>query len=217
MAPSSLRLVHAHLNLCRNPFGELPDDQKAALAVVDLERFVGRLARPGFAVEFVGSRGRGKTTRLHVLRQHFPDAPLVGFARPPRLFWPPRPPERGPPVIFVDDGQFLSPRQRRRLLGRPASFVIATHESFAASFVARGLEYESLEVGGLSVELLGEIVDRRIEWARRAPGPVPTVAPAALAALLDWHGDNVRAIEHHLYEVFQALEELTCVTVRHLD
>jgi len=67
-----IALPFAHLNLRRNPFGELDLSQRAALAVVDVDRFVRRLAQPGYAVQFTGDRGRGKTTHLLAILRHFP-------------------------------------------------------------------------------------------------------------------------------------------------
>ena len=60
-------LAFAHLNLRRNPFGEPLRAERGELAVADrsmLEEWVERLQRPGFAVQFLGGCGRGKTTHL---------------------------------------------------------------------------------------------------------------------------------------------------------
>jgi hypothetical protein len=60
---------------------------------------------------------------------------------------------------------------------------------------------------GLDVTRLRGIVERRIDWARRAPGPVPEVSDDALRALIRRHGDDVRAIEGTLYEAIQSMKE----------
>jgi hypothetical protein len=208
---STLSLPFAHLNLRRNPFGEASPEERGGLAVVDVERFVPRLANPGFAVEFIGDCGRGKTTRLRALWDRLDRPPFLRVAEEPRGF---RAPDAS--VIFVDEAQFLSARQRRKLFGRRSSFVVGTHVSLAPAFEQAGLCYESAPVGGVDVELVGRIIARRLEWARRDSGPVPGVSKPAIEALIERHGDDLRAIEHHLYEVFQRLEEICDVEMRHL-
>ena len=63
----TLNLPFAHLNLRFNPFGEATPEERAKLAVVDIERFAQRLCAPGFAVQFIGEHGRGKSTHLLAL------------------------------------------------------------------------------------------------------------------------------------------------------
>src|SRR5690554_2998865 len=205
---TNLELPFVHLNLRWNPFGEVPIEERGRLAVLDIEHFVPRLAKPGFAVEFVGDCGRGKSTRLRYLWDHFEDAPFLRVAELPRGF-------RAPvgPLLFLDEAQFLSRRQRRRLLNARGSFAVATHESLAADFERAGLAYESVKVGGISVERVDAIIERRIEWARRAPGPVPRVSPVVIAQLIERYGENIRSIERHLYEVFQKLSEVCDVEI----
>src|SRR5690554_1355824 len=177
---TNLELPFVHLNLRWNPFGEVPIEERGRLAVLDIERFIPRLAKPGFAVEFVGECGRGKSTRLRYLWDHFEGAPFMRVAELPQvgvfknLFSKNKPPIHGKlpkdilatpvPLLFLDEAQFLSRRQRRRLLKPQSSFAVATHESLAADFERAGLEYESVAVGGISAERVDEIIRRRIEW-----------------------------------------------------
>lgn len=202
------RLPFAHLNLCHNPFGELEFAQRAALAVVDIDRFVRRLRRPGYAVQFLGDTGRGKTTHLLAIRQHFPEAVYVhiGEGERPRI-------PRGNPLM-IDEIQRL-PRWRRRSVFRrpvfqqPISLVIGTHEDVSAELLRAGFEVDSVEAAAsLDAERLHEIINRRIRWARRASGPVPRVTLDTAGALIERFGDDVRTIEWHLYEQFQALREI---------
>jgi len=226
---TNLELPFVHLNLRWNPFGEVPIEERGRLAVLDIEHFVPRLAKPGFAVEFVGDCGRGKSTRLRYLWDHFEDAPFMRVAELPQTgffrnrFSKSALPIHGKlpkevlatswPLLFLDEAQFLSRRQRRRLLKPTSSFAVATHESLAADFERAGLAYESVEVAGISVELVDGIIKRRLEWARRAPGPLPRVSLAVIEGLVARHGDDIRGIERHLYEVFQKLTEVCDVEI----
>lgn len=209
---NDLQLPFAHLNLRRNPFGEVPPEHRGRLAVVDLDPFLDRLTEPGFVVEFLGESGRGKTTHMRALWDHFRDAPFVKVTNNPRQYHVPR-----GPVVFIDEAQFLMRWHRRRTFRQnKTSFVVGTHESLASTYERHGLAYESVEVGGTDPDSVAEMIERRVEWARRGPDEVPKVSDRAVTALIERHGDDLRAIEHHLYEIFQELEEICDVEVHHL-
>jgi len=205
-----LGLPFEHLNLRVNPFGELPYDVRARVGVVDVERFVEPLRKPGFCVQFLGDAGRGKTTHLLKLLLEFPDAMYVHLPEDE----PPPPIPEGP-VVFVDETQRLTRRARARLFGRPgASFVLGTHEDHSRELERAGLRYETVRVGGApSREDLRRILSARIEDARRGSGPLPTFSDAGLDRLIARFGDDIRGLEHYLYEVFQELTEVGVVEV----
>jgi hypothetical protein len=198
-----LTLPYAHLNLRVNPFGEIPLEERGALAIVDVSHLIGPLSRPGFAAQFLGGMGRGKTTHLLALRQHFPDAPYYYFG-----VGVPIPAIAEAPLLFLDETQRLPRRLRAQLFHRSASFVIGTHMDHSSEFKRACLGYESVRIQGLTVEHLQAIINRRIEWARRGPGPMPRVTPASTQYLLQRFGDDLRSMEAYLYEVFQDLMEV---------
>jgi hypothetical protein len=72
-----LQLAYSHLNLRRNPFGEVEFEDIASLAITQVEQYVERLRQPKYAVQFLGEQGRGKTTHLYALRDYFPQAPYT--------------------------------------------------------------------------------------------------------------------------------------------
>lgn len=194
-------LPFEHLNLRRNPFGELPVAARAALAIVDVSpELVARVRGGRFALLFVGPPGRGKTTHLDALAALLPGAPLV---RVP-IDAPP-PPMPDAPVLLVDELHFVPPRARARLLARGPGLVATTHGDHARELARAGLPHTLVPVGGLTPGRLLAVVERRVEWARRGPGPVPRLGPATAAALVARHGDDLRAIIDTLYDVVQAL------------
>jgi hypothetical protein len=203
-------LPFANLNLRRNPFGEPPDEERAGLAVVDpglLDRLARSLSEPGFAVQFMGDCGRGKSTHLHALRARFPDAPYVYFAEGER----PQPIPRAP-VLFLDETQRLPWRTRHQLFRRGVALALGTHRDHSRELVRAGCRVETVRLTGFPTPTLRRIIERRIEWARRGPGPVPALGPGSVARLHDRFDGDLRAIEDHLYDVFQTLsapEELT--------
>lgn len=201
-------LPFAVLNLRWNPFGEVPECDRGALTVprFDVATEAARLAEPGHAIELVGERGRGKSMHLRALHDRYPDTPVTRIDPGER---PPIPEAR---VVFVDESQQLDGRALRRLLSRRASFVLATHASHAGELRRAGLAFRSVAVGASEGPHLRAIVARRLEWARRGPGPLPAVADALLESLLSRHGDDARAIEDELYDHFQRRRRWRAVT-----
>ena len=191
-----------HLNLRRNPFGEPPARAWAGLAVVEpiVDELARRLATPGFAVQVLGDAGRGKSTFLRVLHARFSDLPYTYLAE-----GEPPPPIPQAPIVFVDEAQRLAPRVRARLFSRRASFALASHADHERELGRAGVEVLAERVGALTSAKLVRICRRRIEWARRGAGPVPEVPASAAEQLIDQHGDDLRAIGDHLYEVFQTM------------
>lgn len=204
-----MQLPFAHLNLRYNPFGELPLDARPALAILDPGPYLELLKQPRAALQFMGDKGRGKTTHLLTLRALEP-GPYLHL------------PEEGPlpevplrePLLYLDETQRLPRRVRQVLYKGPSRLVLGAHEDHAPELRRSGRPVTTIQVGAdLTPERLGRILVRRIEAARRAPGAVPEVPPPALESLLDRFGDDLRAIEHHLYERLQALEEPSHVQV----
>ena len=175
--------------------------EQLAVLAGDTAQYVERLSRPGFALQVTGACGRGKTTHLLALREHFPDVPYRHYPE-----GGPRPHVPSAPLLFLDETQRLSKRTRQRLFRRPASFVIGTHEDHRAELERAGLDHCAVELRGLSPQRLSAILERRIEAARRSSGAVPSFDTQSVQLLIDRFGDDVRSIESYLYEIFQRLE-----------
>lgn len=196
-------LPFAHLNLRHNPFGAVEFAERGGLAVADVDRHVRRLREPDYAVQFLGDRGRGKTTHLLAVGRHFPQAPYLHVAEGQR----PRLPEG--PLLLIDEIQWLPPERRRQLMARPIALAIGSHEDVEHELRAAGFEVDTVEVARqLDCRRLLQIFARRIEAARRAPGALPRLRPATVRRLMTRHADNVRAMEGELYEVFQRLDRI---------
>ena len=152
----------------------------------------------------MGDSGRGKTTHLLALHAYFPQVPYFHFAEGAFI---PQIPEA--PLLFLDETQRLPRSLRRQVFSRPASFVIGTHLDHSGEFKKAGKEFLAVYLKGLAAEQLDRIIRRRVEWARRSPGPVPEVTLPEVQRLIHKYGDDVFTILRVLYEKFQALEEMS--------
>ena len=213
MDDDTLHPPFSHLNLRRNPFGQVPLDERPQLAVVDVEKRIQQV-QSGTVVEFVGASGRGKSTHLRVMAERMPEAAYVHVHED-------RPPPEMPDcaVLCVDEAQFLPPRRRRALYRSDANLALGTHTSLADEVAATGraVDTVSLDERGTDADLVRQIIQKRLEWARRGDGDVPTLSDDAVAWLLDQYRDNLRAMEHHLYAVFQRLDRVRTITPDDLE
>ena len=198
---SQLTLPFVHLNLRFNPFGELPLKHRAELAVIEMAPLLEHLSQPQAVLQLIGDKGRGKTTHLLALKECFPGAGYVHFPEDER---PPVP--DGDPLI-LDEAQRIPWWQRRQLFQRPVPLILGTHRDFTRQLQRVGRDVKTVMAGDKTDrQRLNKILCQRIEFARRDPGPLPTVPLATIDKLLDQHGDDIRAIEGHLYDLFQHLE-----------
>jgi hypothetical protein len=200
---SSYQLPFAHLNLKRNPFGELRLDRRGAVAVGELDEEIEHL-REGGVVQFVGESGRGKSTALHALAHRLD---VAAYVRVPRDGTVPNWPEAD--LLLVDELQFLDRSARLDLWQSSRSIACGTHVSFDDEIREAGRRVETIDLNETrSLDELAAMFRRRIVAYRRDDErPVPTLERATLRRLRERYGSDHRAMENHLYEVFQTLDE----------
>lgn len=187
-------LPFAHLNLRVNPFGELPRPERARAACVPA------LECPaGGVVQVLGAAGRGKSTHLIAWHAQHPGSlyeyvPEGADALASRAL---------PPLCFVDEAQRLRRAELARLFESTERLVLASHADLSGRTTR---PMRTLVLRGMTAERLERMLARRVELARRGPGAVPRFPAATVSALLERFGDDLRTLERHLYDVFQALE-----------
>ena len=205
-------LPFARLNLRWNPFGEPALEEHQALFVGGLEDWPSFLrpepARNGGgalrALQLLGPSGCGKTTSLRSLKEFFPDATLVAWC--PVHGWPELPATQAS-VLLVDDAHMAGGALLRRFRGYRA-LALATQKDLAGSFRVSGFETRTVRMPErVGIGRLEEMVQRRLEWARRVTGPLPGVGTSTLQELLDLHGPDLKAIQADLYDRYQQLED----------
>lgn len=188
------QLAFEHLNLRWNPFGEPSRQERIELAVVEPA-----VPRSDRVVQYVGEAGHGKTTRLLAALGNHPEAiyyrvPEGSSRLPFRL-------ERGR-AYLIDEAQRLTRVGLRRLLSGRFAVVVGSH----ADLTRHARVPVETRVVSTEPSQLAAIFRRRVEWARRAPGPVPGISLDTLACVRREFGDDVRGMEAKLYDAFQHLD-----------
>jgi hypothetical protein len=196
-------LPYAHLNLRRNPFGEFSEDERTALALVDVEPIIARLNDPRYVVQFVGEKGYGKTTHLLAIRSRLPGAGYVHIPEGERAAVP-----SGCPIL-IDEAQRLTQWQQFQVFRSNTPLVLGTHRDFQRKLLRAGRVVETIKVErGTDTERLHRLLNARIEWVRRGDGQVPLITMATAKNLRKEFGPNIRGILHHLYTAFQNRNEI---------
>lgn len=196
------RLPYAHLNLRRNPFGELTIDDWVILADVEIDDAVAALSQSRTAIQYIGKKGHGKTTHLLAINSQFPNASYLHIPDGQRRKVP-----TGSPIL-IDEAQRLTVWQRWRLFCSSIPLVLGTHRDFRTELVRAGRQVTTIEVAHQTdAARLHRLLNARIAAVRRGPGILPSISPDTTNALLNRLGPNVRAIVHALYSEFQILSE----------
>tara|TARA_R110002049_G_scaffold50370_1_gene142943 strand:+ start:32856 stop:33524 length:669 start_codon:yes stop_codon:yes gene_type:complete len=198
-APRHEWLPWAWCNLRRNPFGELSRDERARLAVVNAPELARLVENQRHAVQLIGECGRGKTTRMLALQKYLPDASYTYLAEDQ----PCGPIPVGRPIL-IDEAQRLTRRARRAIFCSGLPLVLATHRDLSRPLSRAGYHVTTQWIGQhADAEHISQIMNRRIEAARLANGPVPTLSMQQADQLVARFGSDIRKMEAFLYDNVQ--------------
>jgi hypothetical protein len=215
-----LRMMDAHnrffpfsrLGLTRNPFGSLTNAERQATLVLppDLFERVGNHQR----VQIMGERGRGKTMLLFALCRHYEQhGERILYEGLPEGKKRYRATRTQMDSFALDEAQRLDWWGRQQfgsLLPFLKHTIIGTHHDMAGLLGRDGQPVLTLQAAEFMSEAhLATVLARRVSYfAERET--YTTLAPDAVAYLAATFGDDVRAMEMRLYEVFQQ-----CVRLDH--
>jgi GTPase SAR1 family protein len=201
---NKLQLPYEHLNLRFNPFGELPNEERCLCSVVDCDDWVHFLQEKNRAIQFIGKSGCGKTTCCLSLQHHFSHSEYYRIPCDGRLHYR----LKGDPIV-LDELQFTSERMKLRIFRNHRRLIIGTHTDLNSELHKAGFDVLTIYPEQLlSLSSLHSIVNRRIEFARRAEGEIPVITIETVNTLYSRHAGNVRAVEHELYKRFQILQRV---------
>ena len=197
-------LSNEDLRFKHNPFSGVLDQEITQLLVLRFD--ISWLMRDieeekPVIVEFRGKKGRGKTSHLKYLSQHFSKYPLYDlkeYSNFEEILH-----ERSD-VIFIDSIHHLRFSQRLKLYKSGKLLVFTTHVSRRLEGIIARRKIRSVTFRGLDSELLKEIIIKRIRLAMVNSEQVEIrVQESALRKMIRKYGDNVRAIMNNLYDKFQ--------------
>ncbi|HEX9691949.1 MAG TPA: hypothetical protein VGA22_07610 [Gemmatimonadales bacterium] len=193
-------LPFAPLGLRRNPFGALADDERAALAIVEIDGWVDWLHGGKRALQLMDPPGRGKSTHLLALRRRIPETVLV---RP--LQGIPRAPRTG--LLLLDDAQLVPLWRRVRLWRRAGPVALATHRDFTRELTLFGFQVQTVRPSAAwTLERFKAAVDARVMASLDGPANGTTVSNEVAATVFHRCGTDVRAALDWLYDEFQHRE-----------
>jgi hypothetical protein len=197
-------LPFSHLNLRRNPFGELTANERTALAVVETGAALEHLTQPRSAVQFVGEKGFGKTTHLLSLATHFASASYVHIPEGQRSAIP----VIGEPLL-IDEAQRLTLMQRWQIFRSDRRLILGTHKDCEKDLCRAGRAVLTIAADQFTNESrVHTLLNARIQCARRADGPIPLITMRTASRLYMQFGSDIRSIEHAMYHTFQQLRNI---------
>lgn len=202
---------HFHkLGYRRNPFGALTAEEWAAVAVLP-SAAVPLLASAGHW-QILGPMGSGKTTCLLGLQAHFVDHKRVVAYEylPEGQNWFETPAD-GLDLFLLDEAQRLRRRERRRLmdLARSGGFrlIVSSHEDMTPLFARWQLPLSTVSLAAqASPEHYQAVLARRLNYFAMPGLARVSLGETAVHFLYDTFGQNLRAAEYFLYEVWQRQE-----------
>lgn len=200
-----MKLAFSHLNLKFNPFGELNVEQRKQVCVVNIDSIKNDLNQHGVAIQFLADHGRGKTTHLLSLHKHYPETEYI------KIFTGNLPIFTRQKCRFVDSIENLSKKNRKLLYKKSASIACTTHTDLSNELMSAGYQVITKTICQRDDDILKQVFNKRIEHSRRNVGGVPLIENRHIKDLKSRYGDDIRAMEHHLYEKFQCLERIEYV------
>ncbi len=194
------QLPFAHLNLRFNPFGELTREQRAVTAIVELDDIPEHFSKSRIAIQFIGEHGRGKSTHLIALHKRLKHSPYT------QIHIGDKPTFSNDDIQFIDSIEMLPAARRKKIYRSTNILAITTHNDLTNELQAAGFEVISKRITVDNEQHIKKIFDKRIELARRNTGSLPDIDINTVRTLITNFNDDIRAMEHHLYEVFQQLQ-----------
>ena len=207
------------LGLSRNPFGTLTDEERRALTL--MPPALQTLLDNGFHhLQLLGERGRGKSSTLRLLINHFESQGkrVVTESLPERqsAYYADL---QDADVFALDEAQRLNIIHRWRFfrLAKTTQLIFTSHHDLSTGFKRRGHDLTTLHVADfVTCQHFGNILNIRIAYFALDNHAFPTLTDDALNTLYQHFGNNLRACEAWLYDFFQSLGSPEAITEKHL-
>lgn len=186
-----------------NPYGGLTaeEQEKVLVPKIDFQQLLEDIEQSEkILIEFVGKKGRGKTSHLKIINQLHPSSELFLLRTKSKQFQEIC--ESDKEVVLIDSIQHLNLKERLKLYRSKRKIVLTTHISRFLEYKMVKIEYRTYRFAGIERSHLSEILKRRLLLAAERQQEV-NINEKALDLLVDTYKDDYRSILHHLYKNFE--------------
>ncbi|SEL22000.1 hypothetical protein SAMN04487910_2058 [Aquimarina amphilecti] len=196
-------VLNKNIQYSHNPFGGIDDEE--LLDIIDpkhsFEKLIQTLNQDSpIIIQFVGRKGRGKTTHLRALHQLIPEAEMH-FLNRSTYKWIV---DNTNKYTFIDSVHHISWRKRLQLWRNYSlSYVITTHIPRDLEFLFCKRKYKTFYFNGITPEKLEIIIKKRISQFSYIKYQDILLNQTILNQLIQKFGDNIRAILNFLYDRFK--------------
>lgn len=207
------------LGLQRNPFGSLTTSEWAEIAVVPAP--IEAVFEHDTHLLLLGKKGRGKSTTLHGLLLLLPLDCQIAYERIPVGANRFEQTVDHLDCFALDEAQRLAPWCWPPLLAaarRGTRLLIGSHWNYGPLLRLAGLNVKVFRLESLATQAhMRQMLERRLMAFSLNKVPQVWFDETALDWLWQRFGDNFRAQDDFLYEVFQRLEHLGPITAMMLS
>lgn len=195
-------VLNSHINYFYNPFGGIDDED--ILDIIEpkysIEQWIQLLnnEKP-IIIEFVGKKGRGKTTHLNALYSYFVDNNIYFLDRIDKKIG-----RNESPILFIDSIEKIPFTQRLLLWSKKKrSYVITTHQSKRKEYQIARRDYRSYVFEGINLKEIKKIICNRIDLASDIHPNKLKLNDDAMARLIHHFSDDFRGMLNYLYDSFK--------------
>lgn len=198
-------VLNKNIQYFHNPFGGIDDEELLEIITpqYDVEEWVQLLNKPEpIIIQFVGKKGRGKTTHLRALYQILTDADIY------LLECNTKNPIKNKPKrsTFIDNSHLLSWNKRLQLWSNAnTSYVITTHYSRSLEFYFCKRAFKTYYFKGITPEKLKIIIKKRVSQFSYLAYTEVKVNEIILQQLIVTFGDDIRGILNFLYDQYKTI------------
>jgi len=204
MKTNNINLVlNKNVNYDYNPFGETSNEELDEIVEpkYPIEEWIDLLqSKSPIIIQFVGRKGRGKTTHLRILHQLFRDTEVYFLNEKNNTVNT----TKNSSIVFIDSVHHIPWVERFQLWRKTnITYVITTHWKRDIEFFLCGRSFKTYYFKGLSIYMLETILKKRISLSSSLEYNNIRIDTRVLQSLHSKYGDNLRGILNYLYDNFK--------------